>query len=74
VASRFLPALAGLAGMFTADDDTDDTDNGQYGLLDVDDTVIEVHGYAKHGAGFGYTGVRGSARCWQPCPLRPWRP
>jgi hypothetical protein len=23
---------------------------------DVDDTVIEVHGYAKQGAGFGYTG------------------
>jgi Transposase DDE domain group 1 len=28
-------------------------------LLDVDDMVIEVHGYAKQGAGFGYTGVRG---------------
>jgi hypothetical protein len=27
--------------------------------VDVDDTVIEVHGYAKQGAGFGYTGVRG---------------
>jgi Transposase DDE domain group 1 len=28
-------------------------------LVDVDDTIIEVHGYAKQGAGFGYTGVRG---------------
>ena len=28
-------------------------------LVDVDDTVIEVHGYAKQGAGFGYSGVRG---------------
>ena len=27
--------------------------------VDIDDTVIEVHGYAKQGAGFGYTGVRG---------------
>jgi hypothetical protein len=27
--------------------------------VDADDTVIEVHGYAKQGAGFGYTGVRG---------------
>jgi hypothetical protein len=52
VASRFLAGLAGrtplLAGL------------GE-GLVcvDVDDTVIEVHGYAKQGAGFGYTGVRG---------------
>jgi hypothetical protein len=28
-------------------------------LVDVDDTIVEVHGYAKQGAGFGYTGVRG---------------
>jgi hypothetical protein len=28
-------------------------------LVDVDDTVIEVHGHAKQGAGFGYSGVRG---------------
>lgn len=27
--------------------------------VDVDDTVIEVHGYAKQGASFGYSGVRG---------------
>lgn len=27
--------------------------------VDVDDTVIEVHGHAKQGAGFGYSGVRG---------------
>ena len=62
VASRFLLALAGLAGLFCTDeatDGTDDTDGSQYALVDVDDTVIEVHGYAKQGAGFGYTGVRG---------------
>jgi hypothetical protein len=28
-------------------------------MLDVDDTIVAVHGYAKQGAGFGYTGVRG---------------
>jgi len=28
-------------------------------LLDVDDTIIEVHGYAKQGSGYGYSGVRG---------------
>jgi hypothetical protein len=62
VASRFLLALAGLAGMFAADDGTGGTggtETNQYALLDVDDTLIEVHGYAKQGAGFGYTGVRG---------------
>jgi hypothetical protein len=62
VASRFLLALAGLTGLFTADNDTGGTDGSeirQYALLDVDDTLIEVHGYAKQGAGFGYTRVRG---------------
>jgi hypothetical protein len=28
-------------------------------LVDVDDTIIEVHGHRKQGAGFGYSGVRG---------------
>jgi len=28
-------------------------------FVDVDDTIVEVHGYAKQGAGFGYSGVRG---------------
>jgi hypothetical protein len=28
-------------------------------FVDVDDTIIEVHGYQKQGAGFGYSGVRG---------------
>ena len=28
-------------------------------LVDVDDTIVEVHGYAKLGAGFGYSKVRG---------------
>lgn len=28
-------------------------------MLDLDDTIIQVHGYQKQGAGFGYSGVRG---------------
>lgn len=28
-------------------------------FIDVDDTIGEVHGYAKQAAGYGYTGVRG---------------
>jgi len=51
VASRFLTALgastpvaAGVGGRV---------------LVDIDDTIIEVHGYAKQGSGYGYSGVRG---------------
>jgi hypothetical protein len=52
VASRLLTGLAIQAPLLrTATDD--------FVLLDVDDTVIEVHGFAKQGAGFGYSGVRG---------------
>lgn len=28
-------------------------------MVDLDDTIIEVHGYQKQGASFGYSGVRG---------------
>ncbi len=28
-------------------------------FVDVDDTIIEVHGHQKQDAGFGYSGVRG---------------
>ena len=28
-------------------------------MVDIDDTIIEVHGYKKQGASFGYSGVRG---------------
>jgi hypothetical protein len=28
-------------------------------LVDLDDTIIEVHGYAKQGSGYGYSRVRG---------------
>ena len=50
VASRALIGLAGQAPLLPGLD--------QYCLLDVDDSILEVHGYAKQGAGFGYTHVR----------------
>src|SRR3954465_13689310 len=28
-------------------------------VVDIDDTIIEVHGHAKEGSGYGYSGVRG---------------
>lgn len=33
--------------------------NGGPVLIDIDDTIIEVHGYAKQGSGYGYSRVRG---------------
>ena len=51
VASRFLTGLAGCSDVLPALDATV--------LVDVDDSIVEVHGYAKQGAGFGYSGVRG---------------
>ena len=63
IASRFLVALAALTRLLTpaktADANSDSDSDLGYALVDVDDTIIEVHGYAKQGAGFGYSGVRG---------------
>lgn len=60
VASRFLIAVAGLTRLLgVGTGPAADTDEAEYALLDVDDTIIEVHGHAKQGAGFGYSGVRG---------------
>lgn len=28
-------------------------------LVDLDGTIVEVHGYGKHGSGCGYSKVRG---------------
>ena len=57
VASRFLGNLAEQAPLLPGAA-TDDADGG-YVFVDVDDTIIEVHGYAKQGSGYGYSGVRG---------------
>ncbi len=51
VASRFLAGLAEHTDVLA------DVDARL--VLDLDDTVMPVHGYAKQGAGFGYSGVRG---------------
>ena len=50
VATRFVTALA---------DRTPLVDDRGPVLVDVDDTIIEVHGHGKQGAGFGYSQVRG---------------
>jgi hypothetical protein len=51
VAAALLTGLAAAAPLLPGAE--------QVSYLDVDDTVREVHGYAKQGAGFGYSGVRG---------------
>ncbi len=53
VASRFLTNLAAQAPQVVGGA------TGGRVLVDVDDTIIEVHGHAKQGAGFGYSKVRG---------------
>jgi hypothetical protein len=52
VASRVLGNLTGAAPLLRAGD-------GERVMVDLDDTIIEIHGYQKQGAGFGYSGVRG---------------
>src|SRR3954465_10930093 len=51
VASRLLIALAKTTPVLAGAD--------QVCYLDVDDTIRETHGYAKQGAGYGYSGVQG---------------
>jgi len=51
VAGRFLTGLAARTPVVAGVDD--------YVLVDIDDTIIEVHGYGKQGSGYGYSGVRG---------------
>lgn len=51
-AARLLAGLSGqVPGLLAGGD--------QVAFVDVDDTVKEVHGYAKQGAAFGYTRQRG---------------
>ncbi|REE02282.1 IS1380 family transposase [Citricoccus muralis] len=52
VASRLLQSLSRQTSLLVSGED-------QYTFLDVDDTIIEVHGHAKQGSGYGYSGVRG---------------
>jgi len=50
--------LAGLSGRVPGLLAGAETDQG-LAFLDVDDTIREVHGYAKQGAAYGYSRVRG---------------
>jgi hypothetical protein len=52
IASRFLANLDRTTPVMAADSQA-------LVLVDVDDTIIEVHGYSKQGASHGYSGVRG---------------
>ncbi len=54
VASRFLTGLADQAPLVPAPHGSHERV-----MVDIDDTIIEVHGYAKQGSGYGYSGVRG---------------
>src|SRR4051795_9307569 len=53
VASRFLLNLAEHTDLLGRVEDAGTV------ILDLDDTIIEVHGYQRQGAAFGYSGVRG---------------
>jgi len=53
VASRFLTELADQAPLLVRP-----PTSGQV-MVDIDDTIIEVHGHEKQGSGYGYSGVRG---------------
>lgn len=53
LASRFLLNLAEHSDVVGGEQDSGTV------MVDIDDTIIEVHGYAKQGAAFGYSGVRG---------------
>lgn len=54
VASRFLTRLTDQAPLIAVAQEST-----QRVMVDVDDTIIEVHGYTKQGSGYGYSGVRG---------------
>ncbi|AHK27545.1 hypothetical protein Pd630_LPD00987 [Rhodococcus opacus PD630] len=53
VATRFLHGLAERTPL------VDGPEVGGSVLVDLDDTIVPVHGHGKQGSGYGYTGVRG---------------
>src|SRR5450759_729386 len=53
VASRFLTSLASDTALLGA------PAAQSMVMVDLDDTIVEVHGHQKQGAAFGYSGVRG---------------
>ena len=65
VASRFLGNLAAKTTLVTG------IDTGRV-LVDIDDTIIKVHGHGKQGSGYGYSGVRGLNALLTGVPPRVW--
>jgi hypothetical protein len=61
IATRFLQQLADLTPMLGPPAATEGAQRAGrgYAFVDVDDTVVPVHGHAKQGAGFGYNQIRG---------------
>jgi hypothetical protein len=60
VNTRLLAGLAGRVPRLLADTGGSGTaDPGAIAFVDVDDTIRAVHGYAKQGAAYGYTKVKG---------------
>lgn len=57
IASRFLTGLSTQGPLLS--NGTDSGGMGEYVYVDVDDTIVEVHGHQKQGSGYGYSGVRG---------------
>ncbi|WP_327370945.1 hypothetical protein [Streptomyces sp. NBC_01217] len=51
VARRFLPELAAHAGLLSGAESV--------AYVDIDDTIRRTYGYAKQGAGYGYSKVKG---------------
>jgi hypothetical protein len=51
VATRFLTGLTGHSPLLST--------GAEVTFVDMDDTVKQTYGYAKQGAGYGYTGVKG---------------
>ena len=51
VASRWLHNVAAQTPLLGGIDEV--------ALVDIDDTIKEVHGYQKQGSGYGYSGIRG---------------
>lgn len=52
IASRFLTRLADQTPIVLPGDE-------QMVMVDIDNTIIEVHGHTKQGSGYGYSSVRG---------------
>jgi len=66
VASRFLTGLADQAPLVPAPHGSHERV-----MVDIDDTIIEVHGYAKsRGRDTATPGSGASTRCWPPYPRR----